>query len=140
MTFEKFRDEFYRQAGVLAKGTDPYLPAAYEYIENRLEALAPISIEQAEQLNPTDLRDATRVESPKIGVSEANARARGDNMIGRSLTEEEADDLILESAPTALRSRGNCHPSEGGICKEILLVSISPRVDGGCAIRGHGSL
>ena len=75
MTFEKFRDEFYRQAGVLAKGTDPYLPAAYEYIENRLEALAPISIEQAEQLKPTDLRDATRVESPEIGVSEANARA-----------------------------------------------------------------
>ncbi len=58
-------------------------------------------IKQSEQLKPTDLRDATRVESPEIGVSEANARARGDNMIGRSLTEEEADDLILESAARA---------------------------------------
>ena len=33
-------------------------------------------IKQSEQLKPTDMRDAVRVESPEIGVSEANARAK----------------------------------------------------------------
>ena len=34
------------------------------------------SVAPSEQLKPTDLRDAVRVESPEIGVNEANARAR----------------------------------------------------------------
>ena len=34
------------------------------------------AIAPSEQLKPTDLRDAVRVESPEIGVSEANAKAR----------------------------------------------------------------
>ena len=36
----------------------------------------PTPIKQSEQLKPTDLRDAVRVESSEIGVAEANAKAR----------------------------------------------------------------
>ena len=36
----------------------------------------PTPIKQSEQLKPTNFRDAVRVESPEIGVAEANARAR----------------------------------------------------------------
>lgn len=36
----------------------------------------PATIKPSEQLKPIDLRDATRVESPEIGVAEANAKAR----------------------------------------------------------------
>ena len=68
-----------------------------EYIRTGLKP----DMRQSEQLKPTDLRDAVRPESAELGVNEANARARGDDMIGRSLTEEEADELILESAARA---------------------------------------
>lgn len=94
---EKLADQY-----IIRTFWDRYLDddADQEYIKTGLKPdmrqIAP-----SEQLKPTDLRDATRVESPEIGVAEANARVRGDNLIGRSLTEDEADDLILESAARA---------------------------------------
>ena len=42
-------------------------------------------IKQSERLKPIDLRDAVRVESPEIGVAEANARARMVNEVKASI-------------------------------------------------------
>lgn len=48
----------------------------------------PGEVKPAEQLKPIDLRDAVRVESPEIGVSEANAKAQFQSKVKGWLTDE----------------------------------------------------